>query len=336
MKNKYFLIGLFLSLGLLFSCSEDSTDDENIPVFPTSNFFAFGENYFEVSHGAIVYYGDNDYDLFVSDGKDYEEWTDINKYMYFDMASLSESGLASGSYTLDLDGDWVPGTFVEAEFLANDGQSGLSTPSKNPFNKGGSKKYAFKVEDNYYYASDGTIDIEASGNNAFTVDFTMTCDKMDDNWESTGETEVFHGNFSGTFTFFDESSNELANLYLQFIDAEDETYILDPYDFVDYGVELFEDEEDYIADEYSIDFDSFYETYEGYENLFEFTELDTDTDYYLEAEFSDTDGFYEIDGYFGATLDEGDNLYYIYIYWEDAGGKKKMKIDRIEKKTLVK
>lgn len=308
MKKIYFVLSLVFAATFLISCSEDDPVEET-PTGPTSNYFTFGDQYFELTHGAVAYYGENDYDFFFADGSYDDE--NISKYMYFDLGSLSEEYVGTGTYSYANDYERTPGTFVDGEFWANAGESTISSSGKNPFDKGSKSARTIAVDDNYYGITGGTIDVEHTGENQYTINFSVSCKLYDENWDLTGETVSFSGNFSGAFEYLDYSAEDVW-LYVQFYDSEDET-LLYPNDFDTYYVYLYESEDDFLSGEYAIEFSDFYDEYEGIKNVFEFYELNTETDYIIEAYFEDAEGYYSVAGYLGSTLEEGDNFYTVYV-----------------------
>ncbi|MFA6402172.1 MAG: hypothetical protein WCX31_11195 [Salinivirgaceae bacterium] len=330
------ILGVLVVSTFLFSCSTDEPTNNN----PTSNYFKAGDKYFPVSNGYIFYYGDNEYDIFISDGT-YDESADdiinVNRYLYFEFGSNSNSDLTSGFYTYDEAGEYDPETFAYGEFFTDDGQTGGTV--KNPFDK--TKKNAFVNGGYYYVATGGNVSVSNLGGSSYNVDFTIPCKEYDPNtYEETGSTEQFTGNFEGNFTFIDART---VNLQIQFIDfqtnevvdlVDDNGY----YNFDNVIMQLYTNETDYYNSTNGISYgllDAFYVAEDGnsYPDIFEFLGLETGIYYYFDAIFESTsnNGYYGTSGILGETLEYGENLIGIYIEWYYNNGVKKMRIKSIEK-----
>lgn len=338
------ILGVLVVSTLLFSCSTDEPTDNN----PTSNYFKAGDTYYPVTNGYIFYYGDNEYDIFISDGtydESADDIIDVNRYLYFGFGSNSNSELSSGFYTYkewDETEGYSPETFAYGEFFTDDGQTGGTV--KNPFDK--TKKNAFVNGGYYYVATGGNVSVTNLGGSSYNVDFTIQCNEYDPNTnEETGSTEQFTGNFEGYFNYIDDRSVELQ---LQFIDFQTNEVIdlVDDngnYNFDNNIMQLYTNEVDYYNSTNGISYDRLYSEYDAedgniYNDIVEFNYLETDINYYFDAIFESTsnNGYYGTSGIFNETLERGENLIGIYIEWYYNNGVKKMRIKSIEKLSSAK
>lgn len=125
-KRNLFWFCPFIIMGLLFltdGCKDDDDDKDE----ETVNYFKVGGEYSEISHGALISFGTDDYyegynfDLYlvsagISDGGD-DGPTGSGVMIYFELFTSSSTSLASGEYNYDDESDIFPvGTFDYADY----------------------------------------------------------------------------------------------------------------------------------------------------------------------------------------------------------------------------